>query len=97
MYNLVQRQVEVDILPACKYQNMAVCPFSPLGGGLLRGKYRDGTAGRLEYDRTYAARCRQAWMHDRATGLSALARRNAILAIMLAVAWVLAVARSHRH
>jgi aryl-alcohol dehydrogenase-like predicted oxidoreductase len=88
MYNLVKRQVEVEILPACEDQDIAVCPFSPLGGGLLTGKYVDGAAGRLKDDRTYAARYGQDWMHETAHGLSALAERSSIPAITLAVAWV---------
>ncbi len=88
MYNLVKRQVEVEILPACEDQDIAVCPFSPLGGGLLTGKYVDGAGGRLKDDRTYAARYGQAWMHETARGLSALAESSSIPAITLAVAWV---------
>jgi len=88
MYNLVKRQVEVEILPACADQDIAVCPFSPLGGGLLTGKYVEGAAGRLKDDRTYAARYGQDWMHETARGLSALAERSSIPAITLAVAWV---------
>jgi len=88
MYNLVKRQAEVEILPACVDQDIAVCPFSPLGGGLLTGKYVDGAAGRLKDDRTYAARYGQAWMHETARGLGALAESSSIPAIELAVAWV---------
>lgn len=88
MYNLVKRQAEVEILPACEDQSIAVCPFSPLGGGLLTGKYAGGAAGRLKDDSTYAARYGQPWMHEAARGLSALSERFAIPAITLAVAWV---------
>lgn len=88
MYNLVKRQVEVEILPACADQRISVCPFSPLGGGLLTGKYADGAAGRLKDDRTYAARYGQPWMHEAARGLSALSERAAIPSTTLAVAWV---------
>jgi aryl-alcohol dehydrogenase-like predicted oxidoreductase len=88
MYNLVKRQVEVEILPACEDQDIAVCPFSPLGGGLLTGKYAGGAAGRLKDDSTYAARYGQPWMHETARGLSALSESHAIPATTLAVAWV---------
>lgn len=88
MYNLVKRQAEVEILPACEDQDIAVCPYSPLGGGLLTGKYVDGAVGRLNDDRTYAARYGQAWMHEAAIGLTTLAQRNAIPPTTLAVAWV---------
>ncbi len=39
MYNLAKRQAEVELLPLAETENLAVVPFSPLGGGLLTGKY----------------------------------------------------------
>lgn len=88
MYNLVKRQVEVEILPACTDQDIAVCPYSPLGGGLLTGKYAGTAAGRLSEDRTYALRYGQPWMLETALGLSALSQHIDISAATLAVAWV---------
>ncbi|MDO6587507.1 aldo/keto reductase [Salipiger sp. 1_MG-2023] len=88
MYNLVKRQVEVEIFPACEDQDISVCPFSPLGGGLLTGKYTSGAQGRLQEDKTYAARYGQPWMHETASDLAALSRRLGIAATTLAVAWV---------
>lgn len=88
MYNLVKRQAEVEILPACADQEISVCPFSPLGGGLLTGKYADGAEGRLREDKTYAARYGQRWMHKTATDLRALSQRLGLPAATLAVAWV---------
>ncbi|WP_327795432.1 aldo/keto reductase [Harenicola maris] len=88
MYNLVKRQVEVEILPACADQNISVCPFSPLGGGLLTGKYISGAKGRLLEDTTYAARYGQPWMHEVAGELAALSQRSGLAASTLAVAWV---------
>ena len=41
MYNLVKRQAEVEILPMALAEKLAVISYSPLGGGLLTGKYRD--------------------------------------------------------
>ncbi|MCB0210954.1 MAG: aldo/keto reductase [Anaerolineae bacterium] len=38
-YNLVQRDVERDLLPMAQAFEMAVTCWSPLGGGLLSGKY----------------------------------------------------------
>lgn len=88
MYNLVKRQAEAEILPACEDQDISVCPYSPLGGGLLTGKYADGAVGRLKDDRTYAARYGQPWMHEAARGLRVLSESLAIPAVTLAVAWV---------
>ena len=39
MYNLVKRQAEVEILPMALSENIGVISYSPLGGGLLTGKY----------------------------------------------------------
>ncbi|SEN95559.1 Predicted oxidoreductase [Pseudorhodobacter antarcticus] len=88
MYNLVKRQVEVEILPACHDQAIAVCPFSPLGGGLLTGKYGDGGRGRLVDDAIYAARYGQPWMHQTARDLCGVAGALGVDPATLAVAWV---------
>ena len=47
MYSLVKRQAEVEILPMAASEGMAVASYSPLGGGLLTGKYQTGGTGRL--------------------------------------------------
>jgi aryl-alcohol dehydrogenase-like predicted oxidoreductase len=39
MYNLVRRQAEVEILPLAAGEKLGVITYSPLGGGLLTGKY----------------------------------------------------------
>ena len=39
MYNLLRRDVEREILPACADQGMGLLPWSPLAGGMLTGKY----------------------------------------------------------
>lgn len=38
-YNLLHREVERDILPACRELGVGLLPWSPLAGGLLTGKY----------------------------------------------------------
>lgn len=37
-YSLFERNVEADILPYCKEQDIAFLPYSPLGRGLLTGR-----------------------------------------------------------
>jgi aryl-alcohol dehydrogenase-like predicted oxidoreductase len=39
MYSLVKRQAEVEILPLAVSEQLGVISYSPLGGGLLTGKY----------------------------------------------------------
>jgi aryl-alcohol dehydrogenase-like predicted oxidoreductase len=41
-YSLVSRGAERELLPLCREEGLAVIPWSPLGGGLLTGKYRPG-------------------------------------------------------
>ena len=41
-YSLLDRGIEREVLPACDALGVGVLPFSPLGGGVLTGKYRDG-------------------------------------------------------
>jgi aryl-alcohol dehydrogenase-like predicted oxidoreductase len=38
-YSLVTREVEYDYLEACDHYDVGVCPWSPLAGGFLTGKY----------------------------------------------------------
>jgi len=43
-YSLVTRDIERELLPLADYAGLAILPWSPLGGGLLSGKYRAGEA-----------------------------------------------------
>lgn len=38
-YNLIERTGERDMLPMAEELGLGVCPYSPLGGGMLSGKY----------------------------------------------------------
>ncbi|HKJ61986.1 MAG TPA: aldo/keto reductase, partial [Hyphomicrobiales bacterium] len=41
-YNLVVRDVEDEIIPACELKGLGVVPWGPLAGGFLTGKYKPG-------------------------------------------------------
>jgi aryl-alcohol dehydrogenase-like predicted oxidoreductase len=41
-YSLVARDIEADVLPTCIRQGLGTIVYSPLGGGVLTGKYRTG-------------------------------------------------------
>ena len=90
MYNLVKRQAEVEILPMAAAEELAVISYSPLGGGLLTGKYRGGIAaeGRFSWDQKYATRYGQDWMHKAANQLFEIAAELGTAPAALAVAWV---------
>ena len=38
-YNLLQREIESEVLPYCKHEGIGVLAWSPLGKGVLTGKY----------------------------------------------------------
>lgn len=42
-YNLVERDIELELLPLCADQEVGVISYSPLGAGFLTGKYRQDT------------------------------------------------------
>ncbi|GGL68386.1 aldo/keto reductase [Wenxinia marina] len=90
MYNLVKRQAEVEILPMAADQGLAALPYSPLGGGLLTGKYARGEGGRLAENAMYGRRYAPDWMHAAAKGLSDIAAEVGTDPATLAVAWVAA-------
>ncbi|MBI3863342.1 MAG: aldo/keto reductase [Planctomycetia bacterium] len=44
LYNIVNRDIEVELLPACREYGIGVVSYSPLARGILTGKYRPGEA-----------------------------------------------------
>jgi aryl-alcohol dehydrogenase-like predicted oxidoreductase len=44
-YNLLVREAEEEVLPACERLGIGFVPFFPLASGLLTGKYRRGEPG----------------------------------------------------
>ena len=53
VYNLSNRTVELEVVPACRHYGMGLIPWSPLAGGLLAGaleKAREGRRTREGFD-----------------------------------------------
>jgi NDP-hexose C3-ketoreductase / dTDP-4-oxo-2-deoxy-alpha-D-pentos-2-ene 2,3-reductase len=46
LYNLAERSVELEVLPACRDYGVGLIPWSPLLGGLLGGALRKAREGR---------------------------------------------------
>jgi len=93
MYNLVKRMAEVELLPMAESENLGVISYSPLGGGLLSGKYFAGAQpenGRLLRSLRYKTRYGEEWMHTAADGLKSLAAKVGVHPASLAIAWVAA-------
>ncbi len=89
-YSLVERSAERELLPMAAGFNLGTVSWSPLGGGLLTGKYRKGESGR--------AQGLGAVIHDESNQIK-IATVDAVLAIaeetgyppgQIAIAWVIA-------
>ena len=91
MYNLVKRQAEVEILPMALSENLGVIPYSPLGGGLLTGKYglmKKPDHGRLTENPMYQKRYGQGWVYGVAEDFTQFATERGFEPAALAAAWV---------
>lgn len=93
MYNLVKRQAEVEILPLAQAEQLGVISYSPLGGGLLTGKYgltRRPESGRLVENEMYIRRYGDQVYYEIAERFAAYAQARGFHPATLAVAWVMA-------
>jgi aryl-alcohol dehydrogenase-like predicted oxidoreductase len=91
MYNLVKRQAEVEILPMAQAEQLGVIPYSPLGGGLLTGKYaldEKPEEGRLTENKMYQTRYGAEWNYQVAERFNEFSREQGYHPVSLAVAWV---------
>ena len=46
IYNLRNRHIELEVIPACKAMGMGLIPWSPMGGGILCGVLESAKVGR---------------------------------------------------
>ncbi len=93
MYNLVKRQAEVEILPMVEAEGLGVISYSPLGGGLLSGKFgrnKRPDGGRLISNDMYTVRYSEDWFLDTAGAFTQFAADQGVHPATLAVAWVAA-------
>jgi aryl-alcohol dehydrogenase-like predicted oxidoreductase len=93
MYSLVKRQVEVEILPLARSEQLGVITYSPVGGGLLSGKFAPGVrpaSGRLITNKEYVARYGEEWVLETAGAFTGLAKAKGVHPVSLAVAWAAA-------
>ena len=89
-HSLVERSAERELLPMATAFNLGTVGWSPLGGGLLTGKYRKGETGR--------AQGLGAVIHDESNerkvttvdSVLAIAKETGHTPGQIAIAWVLA-------
>lgn len=91
MYNLAKRQAEVELLPMARSEGLGVLSYSPLGGGLLTGKYgtnRRPEDGRLVENPMYQTRYGADVHYEVAERFTSFAETHGYNPVSLAVAWV---------
>ncbi|MBN2657993.1 MAG: aldo/keto reductase [Calditrichaeota bacterium] len=91
MYNLAKRQAEVELLPMAESEGLAVTSYSPLGGGLLTGKYGKNSkpqTGRIVTNKMYGQRYGERINYEIAEAFTDYARSHGMNPVSLAVRWV---------
>jgi aryl-alcohol dehydrogenase-like predicted oxidoreductase len=86
-YSLVGRDLEHELLPLCREEGLGVLPWSPLSGGYLSGKYRQGSpevGRRNQFDFPPVA----ANASDALGPLEEVARQRAASMACVALAWL---------
>src|SRR5262249_12099371 len=90
-HSLVERTTELELLPAGQALGLGIVAWSPLGGGMLTGKYRKGEKGRAE---GFGGRIFQPENSPQRTAildtLMAVADDAGVTAGEIAIAWVAA-------
>jgi len=87
-HSLVHRESEADLFPASLALGLGIVTWSPLGGGMLTGKYRQGEKGRAE---GFGGRVFQAENSSQRTQILdtvlAIATELGVSASQVAIAW----------
>ncbi|MBC2934564.1 aldo/keto reductase [Nocardioides sp. zg-1228] len=68
-YSLLNRHVEHEVVPAARALGLGVLPWSPLGRGVLTGKYRTGTPSDSRAATEHFGRFVGAYLDERARGI----------------------------
>jgi aryl-alcohol dehydrogenase-like predicted oxidoreductase len=96
-YNLLVREIEWEIVPACAENGLGLLPWSPLGGGWLTGKYtreeRPSGATRLGEDpgrgvEAYDRRSTQQRTWDVIEAVQRVAGERGVSMAQVALAWL---------
>ena len=95
-YSMLWRVIEGEVIPASREEGLSQIVFSPIGQGVLTGKYQPGTAppaGSRATDEKGGARFIQRFLRDdvleRVQALRPVADELGLTQAQLAVAWVL--------
>ncbi|MDG2308051.1 MAG: aldo/keto reductase [Candidatus Binatia bacterium] len=98
-FSLLNRRFEDGLSEVCRAEKVSLLPYSPLGGGVLSGKYQGGAfpeGARFTYYRNHSPRTK--FMADRFVNerslettaqLAAVAEKAGISVVTLSIAWTL--------
>jgi len=99
-FSLLNRRFEDALAEVCRREQVSLLPYSPIGGGVLSGKYLDGTGPAGARFTLYAEHSprtqamRKRFVNDKTLEstrrFAAIAREAGLAPVTLAVAWSLA-------
>lgn len=94
-YSIFSREIEQDILPACVELGVSLVAYSPLGRGLLTGRYRSASE-RPTGEADFRAQMQPRFQPDNidanlklVAAITEIAARRGCVAAQIALAWVL--------
>jgi aryl-alcohol dehydrogenase-like predicted oxidoreductase len=91
-YSLLQRYIEAEIVPAALDAGLGILPWSPLGRGVLTGKYRGGTPADSRGASPQWDRFVKPYLDERANGIVGAVMTAAdglgVAPVAIALAWV---------
>ncbi|MFY9253952.1 MAG: aldo/keto reductase [Fuerstiella sp.] len=95
-FSIINRRCESELAQVCRRENVSLLPYSPLGGGVLTGKYTDGYPEGARFSNYRSAGERQQkmlerFLNDRSRAtvelLRPIAADTGVSLTALAVAW----------
>ena len=99
-YSLLNRRFEDALAEVCRREHVSLLPYSPIGGGVLSGKYQDGAkpaGSRFAVYADHSPRTQamtRRFVNEKTLGTTArvmaIAREAGLAPVTLAVAWTLA-------
>ncbi len=91
-YNLLDRKIERELVPACQKFGVGILPYFPLASGFLTGKYRRGTeppkGTRLALMKPMASRVMTEGNFAMLEALESFARQHGHTMLELAIGWL---------
>src|SRR5450631_1181507 len=90
-YSLVSRGIDNDLAEVLFREKMSLLAYSPLAGGMLSGKYLDGArpaGARFTLFDSFGLRFRKPMVAEAAVAYAALAKRNRLSLVQLALGFV---------